>query len=300
LTEPKQRTQLELIDQRLREIRLEKASAKRGAAIDRQLKLRQKELERLAALGIDGEKEIRREKLSTPQKDSDVRKTNAPVGTLDDFILKPGHEAKTVLAQTEPVIAEEPEELALPAEPVKDMTVDEAKAFALEGKTPEQLNAIWEKRRRNVYQIQNADGKPFGTAFTYECRQAANYIPTDVIFVESRNDTKHLALVDVLTGRWVGMNGKPLPSLAEVARRTRIRDEHLQKLDREERQRQAENPAPKWQVRKAFDVRKYAGLPPRIFDGTSSLNRDDEAALERRNQESANRESISSNPWLAN
>jgi hypothetical protein len=299
LTEPKQRTQLELIDQRLREIRLEKDSAKRGAAIDRHLKLRQKELDRLAALGIDAEKEIRREKLSTPPKDSDVRLTDAPAGTLDDFILKPGNEVKAVPAQTEPEIAEEPEELALP-ESTREMTVAEAQDFALEGKTPEQVTAIWEMRRRNVYQIQNADGKSSGTAFTYACRQATNYDATDVIFVESRTDVKHLALIDVLTGRWVGMNGKPLPSLAEVARRTRIRDEHLQKLDREERQRQAETPAPKWQVRKAFDVRKYAGLPPRIFDGTSSFNRDEEAALERRNQESANRESISSNPWLAN
>ena len=299
---PSTKTQLELIDAEIRAAR--KRPRTTSASIAKLLKLRQAELDRLAALGINAEA-FTKENESPKRPESAQAANETSEASLFSGLIRNESEPEAVRIANMPEQAEADSSLSEMSSHQEDkrLTRSEAISSVMSKTSPE-------AQQKLRFQFVDSKGVAYGDVLTWMCTIDRNPSGKTIRHIEGSTKAHH-ALINPETGRWVGFDGKDVPSNPEIARRERISSAHADRVARERLER--ELPVVKiprfgvYDVAKIWGPRENYGLPaleaPQQrgqFDYSSGeLTRQQEQDQEIRRQFEADTSARMSNPWAA-
>jgi hypothetical protein len=275
-----------------------------SASIAKLLKLRQAELDRLAALGVNAEA-VTKEKQSPKQPESGQVANQIAEASLFSGLIRNESEPEPVCRVNMPEDDKQDSSVSEMSAHQEDKRLTRSEAISLVmSKTSS------ESQQKVRFQFVDSKGVAYGDVLTWMCTIDRNPSGKTIRHIEGSTKAHH-ALINPETERWVGFDGKDVPSNPELARRERISSAHAERVAHERLER--ELPVLKiprfgfYDVAKIWGPRSDYGLPelerPQAggqFDYSSgTLSRQQEQNEEIRRQFEADASARMSNPWAA-
>jgi hypothetical protein len=301
----KPKTQLQLIDAEISATRKKPRTS--TASVAKILRLRQEELNRLASLGIDGEAEIRtkasakNQNQPTPIQQTDAAPENS--ATFDGLIRE----------ENEPDVHKVDEPDGEENSPLTEIEEEDEPKIQLSREQAMSLvsakTSLESHRKR--FRLIDSKGVAYGEVFDWRCIPDSKYVGK-LHYVE-HSTKQHLKFLNPETERWVDFDGRDVPSNKELARRQKIKDDHTERVAREQRERESDRPVVKiprfgvYDVAKIWGPRSNYGLPEleppqpsgQLDYSYGRLNHGQEQDQEIRRQVEADTSARMQNPWAA-